>query len=57
MCEKLWEKVQDTEGGAGKSVSLMKLVERKNTKELGVSVEMRDQQGRALFHDTNSLVY
>lgn len=57
MCEKLWEKVQDTEGGAGKSVSLMKLLERKNTKELGVSVEIRDQQGRARFHDTNSLVY
>ena len=57
MCEKLREKVQDTEGGAGKSVLLMKWVERKNSKELGVSVEMRDQQGRALFHDTSSLAY
>lgn len=44
------------EGGSGKSVSLVKWIERNNSKKLGVSAAMRDQQGRALFHDT-SLAY
>lgn len=50
-------KYRKEEGGAGKSVSLVKWIERNNPKTLGVSAAMRDQQGRALFHDTNSLAY
>ena len=45
------------EGGAGKSVPLVKWIERNNSKKLGVSAAMRDQPGRALFRNTNSLAY
>lgn len=40
-------KYRKEEGGAGKSVSLVKWIERNNSKTLGVSAAMRDQQGRA----------